>query len=184
MLGPSFSPRFRKIEQLVLDLLIFSVVPRWIGHLRYLRFLELRAKQIHQEDFNVIGTELTSLLSLSLHISRVPTERIVIGGSTGFKVLQLFFFDCDGVSCLTFEAGAMPDVHHLLLCIDPVEWDKATPVGLQQLASLKRISVQAVDCQEEELIRGVFQEAADALPTRPTLNVVSWHWRRPKEMTT
>jgi hypothetical protein len=177
MLGPSFSPRFRKIERLYLELLIFSVVPRWIGHLRCLRFLELRAKQIHQEDFNIIGTELTSLVFLWLHISRVPTERIVIGGSTGFKVLQLFFFDCDGVSCLTFEAGAMPDVHHLELCIDPVEWDKATPVGLQQLASLKEIFVQAVDCQEEELIRGVFQEAADALPTRPTLNVVSWHWR-------
>jgi hypothetical protein len=72
MLGPSFSPRFRKIERLDLDLLIFSVVPRWICRLCSLRVLGLGAKQIHQEDFNVIGTELTSLANIWLQISRVP----------------------------------------------------------------------------------------------------------------
>jgi hypothetical protein len=63
----------------------------------------------------------------------------------------------------------MPDLHGLFLTIDSVEWDKATPVGLQQLPSLKLIFVKDVACKEEELIRSVFQEVVDALPTRPTL---------------
>jgi hypothetical protein len=65
----------------------------------------------------------------------------------------------------------MPDLHVLGLHI---EWDKATPVGLQQLPSLKKIEVCAVGGREKELVRGVFQEAVHALPSRPTLNVASW----------
>ena len=106
----------------------------------------------------------------------------MIGGFTGFNVLQSFTFNCDVVSCLTFEAGAMLDLKELQLVIDIDEWDKATPVGLQHLPSLERIIVELADpaathtrtdeecwTKEDALIRTVFQEAADSLPTRPAV---------------
>ncbi|TVU11418.1 hypothetical protein EJB05_45004, partial [Eragrostis curvula] len=195
ILGSSFSPTFVNIERLYLGMLILSSVPRWIGHLCCLRDLALVAKQIHQEDFNIIGTRLTSLVRLRLRIVHVPTERIVIEGSTGFKVLKLFVFDCDGLSRLTFEAGAMPDLWELKLTLNPYEWDKTTPIGLQHLPSLKIIDVSKTkfhdklifqdDDEDIDMIRRVFQEAADALPARPALHVSPrGHWQsRPEEST-
>ncbi|KAK3122512.1 hypothetical protein QOZ80_8AG0614630 [Eleusine coracana subsp. coracana] len=177
MLEPIFSPPFYKIEELYLNQLMFSSVPRWIGHLRCLRELDLQAKHIFQEDINIIGTRLTSLFRLFLRMVHVPTERLVIGCSTGFKVLKLFYFDCDGVSCLTFEAGAMPNLQVLRLAIDPEEWDKATPVGLQHLPSLKILGlsvepdVDVFGTAAEEVMTDVFQKAADALPTRPAVEI-------------
>ncbi|TVU43816.1 hypothetical protein EJB05_10314 [Eragrostis curvula] len=184
LLESSFSPPFCNIELLFLNILIFSSFPRWIRNLRCLRRLRLEVKQMHQEDFDIIGIELTFLVRLNLRVVRIPTERIMIGGSTGFKVLREFVFDYDGVSCLTFEAGAMPDLRELKLCFDPHEWDKATPVGLQHLPSLKKIRVvQAVldDLSwpplrskvenDTKRVSRVFQKAADALPTGPAVEV-------------
>ncbi|TVU43829.1 hypothetical protein EJB05_10327, partial [Eragrostis curvula] len=185
LLESSFSPPFYNIEQLRVSLLIFSSFLRWIGHLRCLRDLKLVVKQMHQEDFDIIGIKLTFLVLLHLRVARIPTERIMIGGSTGFKVLKWFMFDCDGVSCLTFEAGAMPDLWNLELCFDPREWDKATPVGLQHLLSLKTILVRAAKLRSDkrsfegkdlEMMMDVFREAADALPTGPALCVDESPW--------
>ncbi|TVU43777.1 hypothetical protein EJB05_10270, partial [Eragrostis curvula] len=179
LLKSSFSPPFCNIEQLYPILLIFSSFPRWIGHLSCLRELVLQVKQMHQEDFDIIGIKLTSLVEFNLRIICIPTERIMIGGSTGFKVLREFVFDCDGVSCLTFEAGAMPDLQQLELSVDPHEWDKATPVGLQHLPSLKKIRVRHAKPsrdmrpseEKDTKMMSVFQEVADALPTGPAVDV-------------
>ncbi|TVU43813.1 hypothetical protein EJB05_10310 [Eragrostis curvula] len=193
LLESSFSPPFCNIELLFLDILIFSSFPTWIGHLRCLRELRLQIKQMHQEDFDIIGIKLTSLVLLNLRVVRIPTERIMIGGSTGFKVLKRFVFDCDGVSCLTFEAGAMPDLRGLYLMLNPHEWDKATPAGLQHLPSLKTILVQAGKIESDrrnfeekdtQMMRDVFQEAADALPTGPAVVAIRVQWRRREEVRT
>ncbi|TVU43788.1 hypothetical protein EJB05_10282 [Eragrostis curvula] len=193
LLESSFSPRFCNIELLFLHILIFSSFPRWIGHLRCLRRLRLNVKQMDQEDFDIIGIKLTSLVQLYLRIVCIPTERIMVGGSTGFKVLKRFVFDCDGVSSLTFEAGAMPDLRELQLMFNPHAWDKATPVGLQHLPSLKKIQLvktkldsdtRRFEEKDTEMMRGVFQEAADALPTGPAVDAEAYETRRREEAMT
>jgi len=115
----SLSPPFRNLELLDLQYgCTFSRVPRWMGHLHNLRELFIGAKQVLQEDVAFIGTWMPSLILLSLRIPGVLTERIVIGGSTGFPVLRWFNFDCDATSFLKFEAGAMPALRKLELVLD------------------------------------------------------------------
>ncbi|CAL5009432.1 unnamed protein product [Urochloa decumbens] len=169
----SLSPPFLNLERLGLFGCTFSRVPRWIGCLPCLRYLELGAKQVLQEDVDIIGTKLPSLVFLMLRILGIPTGRIVIGGSTGFPCLKTFWFDCDGASFLTFEAGAMPALRRMWLRLDADGWDKAAPAGLHHLpASLEQITIYRTRTTEASngLITSVFQEAADALPTRPALN--------------
>jgi hypothetical protein len=178
------SPPFHNIETLVLTGLIFSRVPRWIGSLQKLHKLTLGAKQMPQLDIDAIGT-LPVLSLLWLWISGVPTGRIVISGTTGFKALEGFSFDCDVMSYLTFEGGAMPSLRELQLRLDPHVWDKATPLGLQYLSSLKEISVcnysnkMTTDDKNSEiaLMRRVFQEAADAHPSHPAFSIKGWRTR-------
>ena len=92
-------------------------------------------KQVLEEDVARIGTRLASLIRLHLRIPGVLTERIVIGGSTGFPVLRWFNFDCDATSFLKFEAGAMPALRKLELVLDARKWDAVAPDGLQHLPS-------------------------------------------------
>ncbi|KXG24190.1 putative disease resistance RPP13-like protein 3 isoform X2 [Sorghum bicolor] len=174
------SPPFQNLEVLYLHGLIFSRVPRWIGGLQKLCRLTLGAKQMTQEDINIIGT-LPYLTGLRLRISGMPTGTIVIGGTTGFNALEFFVYDCDVMSYLAFEDGAMPSLQKLGLLLDPHKWDKVTPLGLQCLSNLKKITVWTVatsysndagagDKESEEmsaaaLVRKVFQEAANAHPS-------------------
>lgn len=174
----SLSPPFRNLEVLNLQYgFTFPRVPRWIGYLHSLRQLRLGAKQVLQEDITVIGTRLPSLGLLGLRIPEVPKERIMIGGSTGFPVLRRFGFDCDGTSFLKFEAGAMPALRELELVLDEGEWDKAAPAGLHHLLRLEKITTWTatydfggVSGDSTTLMTSVFQEAADALPTRPAVS--------------
>ncbi|TVU43537.1 hypothetical protein EJB05_10016, partial [Eragrostis curvula] len=154
----------------------------WLGYkLNQLRVLRLGLWQIQHEDIDIIGT-LGSLVQLHLRTPSALTERIVITRSTGFARLKVFELECDGISRLTFEAGAMPSLRKLWLSFDPNAWDKATPVGLQHLSSLKEIYVLTVrnsstaaavseapstSMSETAVIRGAFQEVADAHPGRP-----------------
>jgi hypothetical protein len=146
-----------------------------------------------QEDIDVIGT-LPCLLCLWLWIPGVPTGSIVIGGATGFNALEEFMFDCDVMSYLAFEDGAMPSLRELELRLDPHVWDKATPLGLQYLSSLKEISVctdlyyrneMTTDDKNSKiaLMRRVFQEAADAHPSHPAFSI-KWLWTRYAELLT
>lgn len=63
-------------------------------------------------------------------------------------------FNCDGISSLTFEAGAMRNLGHLSMEININDWDRAAPQGLQHLEGLQEI-------------RSVFQDTVDMLPSRP-----------------
>ncbi|OEL17063.1 hypothetical protein BAE44_0021918 [Dichanthelium oligosanthes] len=111
----SFSPPFSNIEKLHVKALTFSRVPSWISDLHSLCDLSLRVKEIPCEDVDIIG-KLPFLAKLYLQIPGVPAERIVIRGSTGlFVVLKYFELDCDEPSCLTFEAGAMPNLRRISL---------------------------------------------------------------------
>ncbi|CAL5009173.1 unnamed protein product [Urochloa decumbens] len=184
----SLSPAFHNLERLELQhVFTFSRVPRWIGHLHNLRDLWLGAKQVLREDVAIIRTRLTSLIRFSLRIPGVLSERITVQGSTGYLALKWFRFDCDWMSLLEFEAGAMPALQELELTLDADEWDKAAPSGLQHLRSLEKIttwetfnaserrSLKATTDDEDgknaevALIRSMFHKAADALATRPAL---------------
>ncbi|KAJ1266810.1 hypothetical protein BS78_07G007000 [Paspalum vaginatum] len=169
------SPPFPNLEKLDLLDWTFSKVPRWVCQLHCLRELALGAKQILQEDVSMAGTRLPFLVYLSLCV--IPgilakgggsSNSIVIEGSTGFMALRLFCFDSSSMSSLEFRTG-----------LDPLEWDEATPVGLEQLPCLEEIrvltasSAVAAGCELVEersaVVNGVFHDAANALPSHPTL---------------
>ncbi|CAL5009177.1 unnamed protein product [Urochloa decumbens] len=173
------SPPFHNLEKLDLLDWTFSKVPRWIGHLHSLRELALGAKQILQEDVSVIGIRLPLLVHLSLRIiPGIPVKErgIMIEGSTGFTALRFFCFDSSKMAYLAFGAGAMPQLRRLLLGLDPLEWDKATPIGLEHLKRLEEIRVLTASPaaagarsmkDKSALVKGMFQDATNALPSRP-----------------
>jgi hypothetical protein len=49
-----------------------------------------------------------------LYIKGVPKDKIIILG-TGFPALKQFTVSCCWISCLTFDAGAMPKFERLKL---------------------------------------------------------------------
>lgn len=143
------SPPFLNIEKLDLLDWTFTKVPRWIGQLHSLRELALGAKQIFQEDVSMIGTGLPLLVHLSLRlVPGIPAEEkgVIIADSMGFMALRFFCFDSSRMSYLAFGAGAMPQVRRLLLGLDPLEWDEATPIGLENLTRLVEMRVLSFDC--------------------------------------
>ncbi|TVU43470.1 hypothetical protein EJB05_09945, partial [Eragrostis curvula] len=150
----SFSPAFNNLERLEMLNVTFPRVPGWISCLHDLHKCDLAVDEIYTEDVGILGT-LPSLAYLKLQIRGVPAERIVIAGSTGFIVLQVFGFDCDGISRLTFEAGAMPKLWELRLFFDPREWDKAPPAGLEHLLRLKLITAWRAGYAPKENIKEV-----------------------------
>ncbi|GJN12668.1 hypothetical protein PR202_ga30964 [Eleusine coracana subsp. coracana] len=187
----SLSPPFHRLERLEISCVAFPRVPKWIGSLRDLRKLTLVVDEISNsswKDVAIIGM-LPSLVFLNLQITGVPAERIVI---TGFPVLKRFIFDCDGISRLSFEAGAMPNLWVLELQFHPGQWDQAAPAGLEHLRSLEEITATKVQyfsslmresCTRGEeaekanvLIRVVFQEAVGAHPTSPTFTFQPKRW--------
>jgi hypothetical protein len=179
-----FSPPFLKLEKLDLLDWTFSKVPRWIGHLHCLRELALGAKKILQEDVSMVGTRLPFLIHLSLRIVPcIPMKerRITIASSTGFPALRLFCFDSSRMSHLEFGVGAMPHLRRLLLGLDPWEWDKSTPVGLDHLLYLEEIRVLTASTatagsesmkEKFALVKGVFEDVANALSSRPAFTLL------------
>ncbi|KAF8668271.1 hypothetical protein HU200_052326 [Digitaria exilis] len=87
--------------------------------------------------------------------------------------------NCDGVSYLTFEAGAMPSLRKLLLGMDPDglrgKEDTAIPDGLQHLHGLKEIHVlqantpgshgRKPNMSTMKRIKAAFREAANVHPS-------------------
>ncbi|KAL6857109.1 hypothetical protein ACP4OV_018491 [Aristida adscensionis] len=181
-------PPFSKLGELNLSGLTFSRVPRWLGDLCSLRLLLLGVKKILQEDVDMIGTRLPSLVRLGLRIPAFQTDRVVIAGSTGFRVLKFFSLDCDGMSWLTFEAGAMPKLGEIQLELDPGKWDVAVPAGLEHLCSLQKIELLIMRFRrlEEEnaavvQVKSMFQDAVNAHLNRPALQFYQG-WPRFKEL--
>jgi hypothetical protein len=134
------SPPFPFLEVLDVAGWTFSRVPRWIGGLDNLQKLRFGVKEVSHfmwDDIAIMGM-LPNLIILSLRVEGdMPTEGIVIGGSTGFKLLTHFDLEIKSTSHLEFEVGALPNLQEMWLMIDPTECDRATgPIGLEHLASI------------------------------------------------
>ncbi|CAM0148817.1 unnamed protein product [Urochloa decumbens] len=162
------SPPFPFLEQLDVKGWTFSTVPRWIGGLDNLQSLEFGVKEV--SNIRICGM-LPNLIKLYLRIEGdVPAEGIVISGSTGFKLLELFYLQTRTTSEVAFEAGAMPNLRHLCLVFDQKESDKATvPVGLEHLGRLRRIEMGgATDTRDWfDAFSDMFREAVKGLPSQP-----------------
>ncbi|CAL5004261.1 unnamed protein product [Urochloa decumbens] len=157
----------------------FDRIP-YIGSKAKFRRLRLGAKQILQEDIGMMGN-INFLVQLHLRVTRTLPEKLVISGSTGlFVSLKVFELECEGISHLTFEVGAMPALRKLWLAFDPTSWNKATPAGIQHLSSLQELYILIVrnnstsgseapttSLTDTAVIHRAFQEAADAHPGRP-----------------
>lgn len=91
----------------------------------------------------------------------------------------------------------MPCLRDIWLVLDSHKWDKATPLGLQYLWSLKKIIVFTVvnysdagtsdkesEMSEAALVSKVFQEAADAHPSHPAFDFRSGIYSRYEKLIT
>lgn len=173
------SPPFPFLEELDVAGWTFSRVPRWMGGLHNLHRLQFGVKEVSNFSWNDVGTigMLPNLIKLNLRVEGdVPAEGILIGGSTGFKVVTYFDLEIKSTSHLVFEAGAMPNLRELELRVDPYECDRATaPVGLEHLGSLQRIRVLGAIGRTEtlpqnveaifEAFRAMFLEAITGRPS-------------------
>jgi len=181
------------LQELYLSEWTFSRVPKWMAHLHNLNLLWVGVKQLLQEDVVIIGA-LPALRVLYLRIpsSVVPAERIAIGSTTGFAVLESLRLNSDRLSSfLTFEVGAMPMLRRMRLSLDEQEWDKATPSGLHHLSCLKEIHVSKVYYDDDgsttwseetkDTIKSIFQEAVNAVPSRTAVIMDDWRSWRPRE---
>lgn len=135
------------LEVLEVSSTMFPQVPSWIGqHCSRLSVLSLTVNMLRQDDVDLL-VQLPNLLDLTLNIRKCPKERILIDSSpVAFPALKLFTFSCFA-PCLFFGAGALPNLHRLILNHHGrgLEQERygATPIleGVQHLLNLKEIHV-------------------------------------------
>ncbi|CAN6374475.1 unnamed protein product [Urochloa humidicola] len=176
------SPPFPFLEVLDVQWWTFPRVPRWMGSLNSL--LELRftvngVSRSRWDDVGILGM-LPNLITLDLRIKgNVPPKWIVIGGSTGFKLLEEFCLLVHSTLHPVFKAGAMPKLREMELIVDIKRCKRgpAMPIGLEHLASLKQIQLCGSKSFRKALPRGArlrfeafrssFEEAVKGLPSQP-----------------
>jgi hypothetical protein len=171
------SPPFPFLEELDVAGWTFPRVPRWIGGLHNIRTLRFGVKEVSDliwDDVGLIGM-LPNLIELYLRIDGdvVPAGGIVIGCSTGFKLLRDFHLEIKSTSKLAFEAGAMPNIRRIGMSstVDPNQRNKqaAAPVGLEHLASLKVIKVFRMTYDDLDAFVDMLREVAKGLPNQPAI---------------
>ncbi|KAL5204098.1 hypothetical protein ABZP36_008969 [Zizania latifolia] len=118
----------------------FVNVPRWIGGLEELAFLQITICRLVPDDVKILAN-LKKLKRLVLGLEFIPEEEIVIE-CEGFKKLQRFCLDCP-VPWLTLKQGAMPNLQHLRLkiCSSPANQESAVTSGLTNLQSITEIVI-------------------------------------------
>ncbi|KAG8070186.1 hypothetical protein GUJ93_ZPchr0006g42551 [Zizania palustris] len=118
----------------------FVSVPRWIGGLEKLAFLQITICRLVPDDVKILAN-LKKLERLVLGLEFIPGEEILIA-CEGFKELQRFCLDCP-VPWLTFREGAMPKLQRLQLkiCSGPANQESAVPSGLTNLRSITEIVI-------------------------------------------
>ncbi|KAK8458670.1 hypothetical protein SEVIR_3G418200v4 [Setaria viridis] len=153
----------------------FLRVPGWIGKLHSIYDLDLCVQEVLQDGVGILA-QLQSLVRLCLHITGASKDKILIRGGTGlFSVLK--YFTVRRISYLSFEAGAMPKLERLKLCLNAQEWDRygAAPAGIEHLLGLKEISVHigtgGAEDSDRSAAESALRNAVDMHPGRPVANI-------------
>ncbi|KAL5204596.1 hypothetical protein ABZP36_009467 [Zizania latifolia] len=136
----SLSDPPKKLNKLKVTCGRFVSVPRWIGGLEKLVFLQITICRLVPNDVKILAN-LKKLERLVLGLEIIPEEEIVIE-CEGFKELQRFCLDCP-VPWLTFKQGAMPILQRLQLkiCSGPVNQENAVPSGLNNLRNITEVVI-------------------------------------------
>lgn len=170
-----FHPSFCHLKEFCSYGSLFSRIPQWIVHLHNLYDLQLHVKEVLEDDVGMLA-QLHSLTFLFLHVKGVPENKIIVRGG-GFHVLKRFILGCCRVSCLTFEAGAMPKLEELMLRFNAHGWDNygAAPAGIEHLSGLKEIFIDIGGAGAKESVRraaeAAMRNATEMHPGRPTAHI-------------
>ncbi|CAN6372993.1 unnamed protein product [Urochloa humidicola] len=166
---------FQSLHKLIIGYI--SKLPRWILSLKSLVHLEVKVVTIKNEDLHIIE-DLDALLYLKLKLKHASKENLVIGNK-GFGHLQEFHFKCwkNGIGPV-FQAGAMPQLRKLHLCLGAREaTSKHSGVGcsVEHLSGVINLYAE-VDCcdstkEEVETMEASIRRAADEHPNYLTLEI-------------
>ncbi|XP_066359276.1 disease resistance protein RGA5-like isoform X2 [Miscanthus floridulus] len=153
----------------------FSRIPGWIGQHHSLYDLQLGVQDVYGDDVGILS-QLPSLVCLHLHIHGVPKDKIIIRGR-GFPVLKHFTVECFRISYLAFEAGAMPKLERLELCLNAQGWDRygGVPAGIEYLSGLKEvignIAVHFAKGSNRRAAESALRDVAGLHPGHPVSNI-------------
>lgn len=113
---------------------IFSRLPRWIGELGKLSVLKIAARELSQDDINILK-KLNYLAALSLYVRTTTHAEKIIFDDKGFNNLRDFKFMCPAL-CPAFVKGAIPNVRTLKLgfCAQTLQQCSPVDAGFENLS--------------------------------------------------
>ncbi|XP_044338199.1 disease resistance protein RGA5 isoform X2 [Triticum aestivum] len=163
-----FLPMFLERFELLPPICILSRLPEWIGQLRKICIVKVAVNELPTTDIAML-TGLPSLTVLWLSVQTAPEGRTVFNNKA-FPVLKYFKFTC-GVLCMSFMAGAMPDLRRLKLVFNThtgEEYDNML-AGIEHLSKLQDIVVQigATTGSDWRAAESAINEAVDKHPEFP-----------------
>lgn len=124
---------------------IIKNVPNWVGSLVNLQQLDLKVKEVRQEDIRTLGS-LPGLLHLGLCVGMERNNRsynvhLTISRNHGFTCLR--HLHIGGKSCglaLMLETGSLPKLESLELEFDAIETGRLTNLDLLSAFSTSPVS--------------------------------------------
>ncbi|XP_066336705.1 disease resistance protein RGA5-like isoform X3 [Miscanthus floridulus] len=125
--------------ELLPPICFFSRLPTRFGELHKLRILKIVVKELQGNDINNIAG-LPSLVVFSLYVWTALTGTVIFS-TMAFPALKYFKFTC-GVMCLSFQAGAMPNLQRLKLCFNAHRGEHHGRVlnGIEHLLNLQEVA--------------------------------------------
>ncbi|KAM3198564.1 hypothetical protein ACQJBY_073614 [Aegilops geniculata] len=164
-------PMFLERLELLPPICILSRLPKWIGQLRKICIVKVAVSELPTTDIAIL-TGLPSLTVLWLSVQTAPEGRTVFNNYT-FPVLKYFKFSC-GVLCMSFIAGAMPDLRRLKLVFNTHTGEAYDNMlaGIEHLLKLQDIAVQigVTTGSDWRVAESAINEAIDKHPRSPGRN--------------
>ncbi|TVU46795.1 hypothetical protein EJB05_06358 [Eragrostis curvula] len=138
-------PTFQMLRELGIGYI--SRLPSWIQFQRNLVHLEVQVITMKEEDLYILQG-ISTLIYLEVTLKCAPKEMIIIGNE-GFGCLQEFHLICSDVGLrLVFQAGAMPRLKTLHLCLvarGAILEDGGVYSSVRNLSALENLHAE-VDC--------------------------------------
>nr|BAK00552.1 predicted protein [Hordeum vulgare subsp. vulgare] len=173
------APIFLERLELLPPICIFSRLPKCIGQLRKICIMKVAVRELPMSDIAIL-TGLPSLTVLWLSVQMAPDGRIVFN-DRAFPVLKYFKFRC-GVLCMSFMAGAMPNLCRLKLGFNAHIGEKYDNIlaGIEHLFTLQYIAAQIGATTDSDwwAARSAINDAIDKHPRCPRS---SFQWVDPIE---